>query len=220
MLKERLLGFDAREMWMDTEEFWPLERKQSYLFREDVLKPFSTDETTWPSIFDHGEGSFMAAAERERWGFTGLQTPSWTGANGLWQDLAEMRRHTATNQPYYSIAVTWLDDTEDGEVLHLGPHALPTQPPNRNSDWQLLGYDISDGSLLSGLSNCGWGKREEQIEFIKPVKLYWKDQLNDNHLFNDIDRALEFRKFTDERVSEHAPFFVFGLWLIETVNFS
>ena len=32
------------------------------------------------------------------------------------------------------------------------------------------------------------------------------------------EQALTFREITERRVPEHAPFFVFGLWLIEAVG--
>jgi hypothetical protein len=39
--------------------------------------------------------------------------------------------------------------------------------------------------------------------------------LNEHHLFDSIKPAVDFMHFSDERVQAHAPFFVFGLWLIK-----
>ena len=54
-LKERFLGFDAREMWLDFDAGWPQERKDIYLLRHDVLKVLSTDSMAWQSVFELDE---------------------------------------------------------------------------------------------------------------------------------------------------------------------
>jgi len=38
--------------------------------------------------------------------------------------------------------------------------------------------------------------------------------LNEHHLFNEIDPARLFKEWADRRVPEHAPFFVFGLYIV------
>src|SRR5260370_37974065 len=49
---ELLLGIDAREMWLDGAEYWPEERKRTFLLRQDIIRPLSTDEYVWRSVFD------------------------------------------------------------------------------------------------------------------------------------------------------------------------
>jgi hypothetical protein len=39
-------------------------------------------------------------------------------------------------------------------------------------------------------------------------------RLRAHGLFSDISDAISFRSVTDKRVSEHAPFQVYGLWLV------
>jgi hypothetical protein len=76
-----------------------------------------------------------------------------------------------------------------------------------------LGFDVSDGSLLSGLSNCGYSKRD-----IPALRMRWAPYLNAHHLFDDLKQAYEFRDQSNQRVLEHAPFFVYGLWFIKEVD--
>jgi hypothetical protein len=38
---------------------------------------------------------------------------------------------------------------------------------------------------------------------------------NEGHLFDHLAPTTEFKDFSNERVKEHAPFFIFGIWLIE-----
>jgi hypothetical protein len=75
--------------------------------------------------------------------------------------------------------------------------------------WRFLGYDIADAGDISGLSNCGFEGRE--LERLRPT---WAPRLNDHGLFSDISDAVSFRSATDQRVREHAPFQVYGLWLV------
>src|SRR5690242_11063009 len=59
-----LLGFDAREMWLDPQDDWPPARKKGYLLRDDVAKPLSTDTAVWRTVFDADPS---------------LHRPEWTG---------------------------------------------------------------------------------------------------------------------------------------------
>ena len=66
---------------------------------------------------------------------------------------------------------------------------------------------------MSGLSNCGYDPEERAA--LAPV---WGPRLNDQHLFDEFTDADAFREITDRRVTEHAPFYVHGLWLIERIR--
>jgi hypothetical protein len=74
---------------------------------------------------------------------------------------------------------------------------------------RLLGYDVADDVFLSGLSNCGYTDDEKSA--LRPK---WAPHLNKYHLFDDANIAYEFKTIADARVCEHAPFFVFGIYLL------
>ncbi len=76
--------------------------------------------------------------------------------------------------------------------------------------WKLLGFDVSDGSLLSGLSNCGYAAEES-----KSLRAQWRGHLNQHHLFEEPASASGFCRLTDARVPEHAPFCVYGLYVVK-----
>jgi hypothetical protein len=80
--------------------------------------------------------------------------------------------------------------------------------PLAGDDWVLLGWDIADGAVISGISNCGIEPEEW-----RPIRKRWVDEVNDNNLFSDYGAADECRKDIDRLVPEHAPFTVYGLWL-------
>lgn len=216
-MKEKLLGFDIREQWLAIDELWRAHRRARYLLRDDVRKPLSTDTLVWPSVFDTGQGHAFPAEIRGQLQSGNIPAPDWIGPNaGIWDDLGGMRwtfssfiagRQTA-DRTCAMVAITWLSGQfQPGDA---GPYAEPTVPAVRAPEWQLLGYDVSDGSLLSGLTNCGY--LEEEKEELSGI---WSPHLNTHHLFIEPDAAFRFREVTDQRVREHAPFFVFGVYSIE-----
>lgn len=82
-------------------------------------------------------------------------------------------------------------------------------PPSlKELEAEFVGYDIADYYLLSGLMNCGFTEEERQRA------ARWIPHLNRRHLFDSYEPAMAFKHETDDRVPEHAPFFVFGLWLL------
>ena len=96
------------------------------------------------------------------------------------------------------------------EPRNYGPHVKPMTPRVRSPDWPLLGFDVGDGCLLSGLMNCGYEDDERRA-----LTEEWGSRLNEHHLFRDPGSAFAFRLPSNRRVAEHAPFFVYGLWLIK-----
>jgi hypothetical protein len=77
-----------------------------------------------------------------------------------------------------------------------------------HDDWILLGWDIADQWLLSGIANCG-----KEAEEWRPIRKRWVDEVNEHNLFSDYGSADECRAEVDKLVPEHAPFRVYGLWL-------
>jgi hypothetical protein len=208
-VEECLLGFDARASWYkDT-------RDVTFLLRDDTGPLLSADTMVWPSIFNRG---FPRVSELER--------PSWIGQNDpFWENLAELESAIPDDAawlqgPYWLIAATWHAEAEfDKEKREsiggysLGPWKVPTNPPRRDPDWRFLGFDVTDGGFLSGLSNCGY-TAEERPRLVQQ----WTSFLNRHHLFDELEKAFEFRQVSNARVKEHAPFFVIGLWLIRIVS--
>jgi hypothetical protein len=76
-----------------------------------------------------------------------------------------------------------------------------------------LGIVPVEGSTSCGAAsfNCGYQRSE-----LAGLRASWTSDLNEHHLFTDVKRAFAFRDLTDRRIPEHAPFFVYALWLIES----
>jgi hypothetical protein len=120
-------------------------------------------------------------------------------AAGLWPELAALRR--AVGDAGWTVAVTRPGERTAELWWDTAPEAV-------DAAWTLLGYDVSDAALLSGLSNCGYDDERPRLQAA------WAEHLNEHHLFRDATRADGFRAETDARVPEHAPFFVYGLYRV------
>lgn len=200
---EKVLGFDVREIWLDPADLWNAQRKSDLLFRLDVVKPLSTDSMVWPSAFDVDAD---------------LCRPSWTGyVQDLWEDLEGLQeclrlQWGSKSKPCRTIAVTLLRRScREDQHTEWDERVVSTNPFTLGKEWSLLGYDVSDNWLLSGLSNIGFSPG---IEDVSSMRARWTQSLNEFHLFDSPVQAMEFKLFSDQRVINHAPFFVYGLWQI------
>ena len=86
-------------------------------------------------------------------------------------------------------------------------------PTLRDPSWNLLGYDVSDSYLLSGLTNLSWG--DGSTDEVQAISEKYLPSLNQYHLFTSVESAAQFIPLAEEGARAHAPFFVFGLWLIK-----
>jgi hypothetical protein len=189
---ENVIGYDAREMWRQPSADWDWSRRQSYLIDTAVSKPLSVDTMVWASVFD-GEHN------GDRW-----KCPEMPEEYELWPDYEAMFRAiqifgTEKLGCYWGIALTVLPETAVTSIWEkLG--LLQGAP---KSSWELIGYDVADEGFISALSNCGYFEGET-----KPTA----ERLYEHHLFSERSAAEEFRTLSNHRVSEHAPFFVFGIY--------
>jgi hypothetical protein len=129
----------------------------------------------------------------------------------LWSsfsDLCEFLSLSSTSAEITAISLSVDELYLHGELWQDGlSSAVPKSPP---AGWSLLGFDVADSSFLSGLANCGYTDHLVLLE----ARKNWANRLNEWHLFQEEDAARSFREEVDIRVPEHAPFFVFGLWVL------
>lgn len=159
---------------------WPLDRRRDYLL-SNVAEPLSVDISVWPS----NRGATLGDIETD-----------FSVAKEVFAEKAE------ADSGVWLIAITIQKEPERKEFSTWGVGEVDTS-------WELLGYDIADQGMLSGLSNCMYNEKETVN--LQPV---WSPHLNEHHLFNDIACAVKFRTLTELRVPEHAPFAVYGLYKI------
>ena len=208
----QILGFDFRVAdWPGITAWWDEPRRAHYLLRPEVPWVASVDSAVLPSVFDFGNALNSPAT-----GFAisrlipeGMHQQAF----GLWRDLGAMqqavsRQSLPKDATYMSIALTVIgDDLPATQWPWDDLLEERTNPPTVSQGWKLLGYDVADRSLLSGLSNCGYDGDEKPI-----LTKTWPDKLNEVGLLRDLNDAMEFKDVTNRRVPEHAPFLVFGLY--------
>lgn len=195
---ESIIAFDVRDLIPDWVFPYQPERRHLFFLRDDILQPYSTDDMVWSSVMNRI-----------------ADLPAWCGpVQNLWEDLGEMDAFFATHGGYPAstlrIVITiFLQDEQ--EALHWEGYDL--KPMTAALGGRLLGYDVSDHFLLSGLSNCAYD--EDELAAFKPV---WSPHLNEHHLFTDVAMAQDFKAITNRRVNfkSHAPFFVFGIYALDS----
>lgn len=197
-----MLGFDARERWCPASRLFPPERAARFLLREDVDKVLSADVMVWPTVFADSDVGHLALEDLSL-GAGGVPRPGWVGGlQGLWRSLAELDAalDAAPSLPGPCDVVAFAARS------HPRPDLGPADPPSPGAAWRILGYDVVDAWLLSGLSNCGFEPAE-----LPDLRRRWRPHLNRAHLFEAVESADRFRRECDARVPEHAPFMVCGL---------
>ena len=189
-VRPRLLGFDARLPETETIRNWPAARRHAYLLRDDVRWPLSVDRSVWPSLDPN-------ANEPQ----TFLQE-----AIDLWDSREAMEEIIAARgRAAIPIAIELchereieVDDSWNFLAGSLPSEAIP-------ETWSVVGYDVADRDFVSGLSNCGYDDRD------RAALQEWSKEINEFGLLDDVERAHEFRAISDERIPDHAPFFVYRI---------
>jgi hypothetical protein len=196
-LRPALLGYDARTISVAWMSLWTDEIRRRFLIKSDVEMPLSVDTLIWPSVFDWGEGAGMPDSERRRLLLTG-GLPA-TGAEHNWWKLW-------SDQSRMDTALTDLLDEAFRPFWRIAVGIADCDAPRRAVDLEFLGYDVADGGMISGLTNCAYDDDE--------IAAYsaWSSELNVFHLFDDWKAADRFRCAADSRVPEHSPFSVYALW--------
>jgi hypothetical protein len=125
-----------------------------------------------------------------------------------WVELETLRQRAIA--PYALVAMGLLADSAEDDAIARARGAdadMKAEPT-----WRFLGFDVLDGAI-SGLSNCGYAE-----DGVAALRATWGPRLNEHGLFADPSDALVFRAATNDRVPEHAPFVVGGIWLVEQVG--
>jgi len=193
MARALFAGVDVREDPRLPGRSWDDARRREYLLQRDVRRPLSVDRGVWPEV--RGPDG-RSVAKRLPW-------VTLDEVRGRLSSLPEPQRDRSVLVVVGVVSAS----PDDEELLRrtIGVDAELRVDPA----WTSLGYDVADGGI-SGLCNCGYREEDEQMI----PRAIWAPRLNEHGLFDDVDHALAFRDLTDRRVPEHAPFFVYGLWMI------
>ena len=188
------MGFDLRrDPKLEFVKGWSAERRRQHLAAPDVRQVASADAGAWPSLLPPWDQRDPCLKINEALGFQGL-------VNDLaWLVTSEI----ACAAPSAWIIAMSVREVDFMSVQDRWP-ADSTRPDSPGACWQLLGYDVVDGWLLSGLTNCGIGASRFPVSLMS--------DLNDFHLFQSVGKANELCEFLES--GAHAPFMVAALWRV------
>ncbi len=192
---------------------WRGTRLDEYLLKKDVLKTLSVDINVWPTVFDLGGCKPLSEQDASLEGFDGLAVSEEVWLNyplyKTWEDVSTILRikWRFEDKNVLVVALTCIQEANAPKEVRLSWPHTDAVPKVTWKPCQFLGYDIADSGMISGLMGCGYSVAEHN-EAVQQ----WAKLLNEYHLFNDVDAAMAFRKWSDRRVVEHAPFAVFGLY--------
>ena len=231
MYKLEMIGFDARELWLDSDSQWDKNTHNTFLLRREVLKPLSVDRLVWYSVFTEKTISRIWENKLPQsiyftdvWNMTFseknfLQTPPDKYLfNGIWRNLNTLNTYLQEHwqddwKPCAIIAIQEIINLETFEDDEDNSFLPPIVPNEVQDDWVLLGYDVADYYLYSGLADGGI-----QDELFSKIKPEWVDNLNDYHLFTNPQTAFDYIEFANARIPTHQPFYVYALYLVKSVR--
>ena len=208
-----LIRYDVRmppELYVDRR--WNADARAQYLLRPDVPWPLSVDPLIWPSVFF---SEIFKLPHFESYSTIEIDPSLDNGTQWLHLDTMracyDVHRALAPNAIFVAIELLSEKEAEGPTISYDRGHAaiwleptVPSRPPEGSS---LLGYDVADAGWISGLSNCGY--TADEIHTLAPV---WGPRLNSFGLLTNVEDAVAFRQVCDNRVPEHAPFWIYALW--------
>ena len=196
-MDEVILGFDLRDCSTERAAArWPSKHRLAFLIKTDVVAPRSVDRAVWPSLEKSGGDESVRLTS----------VPGLLPLHHKLSDLEAVHRLNSTETCIIGITLLVQFGHENAAIdtMQKSGRIVPDQ---LEIGWRLLGYDVADEGLVSGLMNCGYDE-----ETVGGIREHWTPYLNAGHLFDMKTVAFEFAEFSNSRVHEHAPFFVYGIY--------
>jgi hypothetical protein len=188
------LGYQLRIPISHVPTLWPPQRREQYLLCPKTDAPLSADGRVWPIA----DSSILAESLFEDFSPGPNEAPNGLNLFRLrpGNDLESLR-----DVDEVLIAIGTAQDVAKVLIArHFIVNAKTDKLPHSKS-FGLLGYDVCDETLLSGLMNCGVAK-DNQLALRNSFAV----ALNSHGLFDDFDLAAQFSLEISHMAPEHAPF--------------
>jgi len=203
--EQNLIGFDAREWWLGAANSRGPEWQKRFFLHSQIEKPLSIERAVWPSVFE-----LTHAAE-----------PAWTGLyKDLWDELDKLECAVGQQDLHgrpcvlmaFSVLTAHLDPDLRQRCQGWGSYVEPHQV---GPSWSFLGYEVADDSAFSALLTM---RAVPDSIHPQPFRECWAPHINRWHLFDELGSAVALQKYYDVAIPSHAPFFVYGHWLVRGVH--
>jgi len=202
-----LLGYSAR---VPPSSFQFKDWQRQNLLRPDVHVALSVDNMIWEDK--------VAVDSR-------IRKPTWVGyIQELWSSLGKLHSclSTAGLQEIVDFTLIAVSVLAQGAAVREWRSRLgPIDPPAPPNEAVVIGYDVADAFLMSALCNGTFWPGEE-ADLLRGA---WESAVNGAHLFTRKEDASAFVRTAEERLPEHAPFFIFeviaiskGVWPVEDLQ--
>lgn len=188
-----LQGYSIR--LLDNDPSWTLERKKNFLIKPEILLPKSVDDNVW-----------------QQYKPSSINTTIGLIPQSFWLEQSKMLKTTQYEKTNSNLVelTTYLHTFEDIPEEIIAMDYKPTTLPNHLN---FIGYDIADEAPWSGLSNCQYS-----LDELNYCRQKFGSYLNQHGLFSDINIAQNFIDYTNSRVKEHAPFYLYSLYTDKILN--
>lgn len=188
-MKKYVYGYSIRRLDIDPD--WTKKRRSEFLLCPELEIPKSVDSNVWQEI----------SSQMVETNFGKMPLPQWDDREKML--MACGYRPSMTGLVELTIVV-FVDNNE------LPPEYIISNNIEliENPAGHFIGYDVADDGLTSSLSNCGYSAAE--IVF---AKSNYAEKINKHGLFDDLLVAKSFLEYSSQRMPEHSPFYVYGLFL-------
>lgn len=220
---ELLMGYDMRIHPKYCRDEWDTRRKSTFLLEEKTVDPLSVDTSVWPTIFEFREGTPEAplgdisvngraithtkVIVDMNYSKIDLTYETWNSYEDMKLYLRKYNYYKDNAVPVAVIIILTEAIKKDLfsynsllEKTELSEHNLPVE-------MSFIGYDVGDGDMISGLTNCGYTKEDKAH-----LNNIFQESINPYGLFDEYHDANKFKEMTNYRVASHAPFYVYGIY--------
>jgi hypothetical protein len=194
-----VFGFSVRISLDNLRELWVNEeRRKIHLLDGDVIYPLSIDEQVWPLDYENNLSEVYLKLNSDISFFLDLSVCA------LKDDLFSPAIVSSNESVFVAFcAEKVVLEKLLGKKYEILKGDFLKLDELFSAGWGFHGFDVSDSIGYSSLSNCGMASYDQVKPFIRHINKWG--------LLNDYTIANDYRKLSDQYVSNHGGFYVFGL---------
>lgn len=185
-MKAFIAGYSVRSLQTDSD--WTDQRRARFLIRPEVSLQKSVDFNVWEEKAHDAINTDIGR----------LPLPAWRNLD----ELLEITNYQKSD-PRWALLTMFIhvQGSIPGYIEAFGASSI-----DASMHGFFLGFDVADEGLTSALCNCAYTEQE----MIFATEEY-AGQINRHGLIGELSCAKNFLKYSDKRVPDHSPFYVYSL---------